>query len=79
MKRIGMDIRARGQIGGWMIEFNKINIGHIGDPIPKNNTCKCCGGSGVQRNFKMGLKVVCPCCNGSGVKHKIYKSPYNMD
>ncbi len=64
----------RGQIGGRMIEFDKLNNNRIGDPIPKDNTCKCCGGSGVQRNFKTGLNVVCPCCNGSGVKHSIGKS-----
>jgi DnaJ-class molecular chaperone len=55
------------------MDFDKVKIGHIGDPIPKDITCKCCGGSGVQRNAKTGLNVVCPCCNGSGVKHNIGK------
>lgn len=49
--------------------LENIGIDHIGDPIRKDNTCKCCGGSGVQRNAKTGLNVVCPCCNGRGIKH----------
>ena len=53
--------------------FGNIDIGHIGDPVPKDNTCKCCRGSGVQRNAKTGLNVVCPCCNGSGEKHNLLK------
>jgi hypothetical protein len=35
-----------------------------------NNDCKCCGGSGVQRNNNTGLIQECPCCFGSGKKRK---------
>lgn len=41
-------------------------MNEIGDPKPKSNKCKCCHGSGVQRNQKTGLIQHCPCCHGTG-------------
>lgn len=32
---------------------------------PNSNTCKCCGGTGTQKNNE-GIYVICPCCNGTG-------------
>ena len=31
--------------------------------------CRCCYGTGVQRNEKTGLRVRCPCCGGTGIEH----------
>ncbi len=28
--------------------------------------CKCCGGSGVQRDIE-GINRICPCCGGTGL------------
>jgi ATP:corrinoid adenosyltransferase len=31
-----------------------------------HDKCKCCHGSGTQRNRNTGLVQICPCCHGTG-------------
>jgi hypothetical protein len=44
-----------------------------------NNSCKCCGGSGVQKNMKTGLIQECPCCFGTGKGKTIHKPFYRTN
>ena len=30
--------------------------------------CKCCHGTGIQRNSHTGMNQECPCCGGTGKK-----------
>jgi DnaJ-class molecular chaperone len=46
------------------------------DPFTQDRKyCKCCGGSGVQRNKQTGMNQECPCCHGTG-KGKDGKRPF---
>ena len=48
----------------------------MGTTILNEESCRCCGGSGIQRNKQTEINEICKCCGGEGKMYdKFYKYP----